>query len=62
MNKKILGLLAFVATGGGLLLSAMIKEQNLFSTEILVFIIFFFMISLFDHIYELVVGDDTDEG
>ncbi len=61
MRKRILGLVAFAAVGEGIILSAAFKERNFFSTEILVIIAFFFMISLFDHIYELIAGADRNE-
>lgn len=61
MGIKLFGLAAFIATGGGLIISTVIKEQNFFSTEILVIIAFFFIMSLFDHFNELMVGDDRDE-
>lgn len=57
MRKRILGIIAFVAVGEGLILSAAFKEKNFFSIEILVIIAFFFMISLLDHIYELIAGE-----
>ena len=57
MNKKLyenkrarlLGLLAFILTGGGLLIESALNERNLYKTEILIILGSFFVISLVDH-------------
>ena len=41
--------MAFIATGGGLILSTAINEDSLYKTEILMIIGVFFVISLIDH-------------
>lgn len=46
---KILALLAFMTTGGGLILSTAINERNFYKTEILIIFGCFFVISLVDH-------------
>lgn len=48
-TTKIFGLIAFIATGGGLILSTAINEESLYKTEILIIIGVFFGISLIDH-------------
>ena len=47
--RCFLGLIAFIATGGGLILSTAINEENIHKTEILIILGCFFAISLFDH-------------
>ena len=47
--RKVFGLMAFIATGGGLILSTAINEDSLYKTEILMIIGVFFVISLIDH-------------
>lgn len=52
-----MGLAAFIATGGGLIISTAINEENFHKTEILIIIGCFFAISLADHFKKLVLGD-----
>lgn len=47
--RRLLGLTAFIATGGGLILSTALNEKNLYKTEILIIFGCFFVISLVDH-------------
>lgn len=69
MNKKnfskrtsrLLGLAAFVATGGGLIISTAIHEENFYKTEILITIGCFYAMSLLDHYKKLISGDDLNE-
>lgn len=58
--RRILGLIAFIATGGGLIISTAIHEENFYKTEILIIIGCFFAISLVDHFKKLVSGDDKN--
>lgn len=53
-TRKLLGLTAFIATGGGLIISTAINEENLYKTEILIVVGFFFTISLIDHYRNLI--------
>ena len=51
-NEKwtcFLGLMAFIATGGGLIISTAANEENIYKTEVLVIFGCFFAISLIDH-------------
>lgn len=57
MNKKLfnknstilLGLIAFAATGGGVIVSTIINEYNFYKTEIIIIFGCLFAISLLDH-------------
>lgn len=57
-NAKILGLIAFIATGGGLIASTAINEDNFYKTEILIILGCFFVISLVNHYRKLKESDD----
>lgn len=57
-TKRLIGLLAFIATGGGLIISTAIHERDLYKTEILVIIGCFFAISLVDHFKKLKERED----
>lgn len=48
-SARLLGLIAFIATGGGLIISTAINERNLYKTEVLIIFGCFFAISLVDH-------------
>ncbi|QQK08049.1 hypothetical protein [Miniphocaeibacter halophilus] len=64
LNKKrtrLLGLFAFIATGGGLIVSTAINEKNIYKTEILIIFGCFFAISLVDHFKQLIEKDDENE-
>lgn len=52
-TRKLLGLTAFAATGGGLIISTAIHEESLYKTEILVIIGCFFAMSLIDQYKKL---------
>ena len=54
-----LGLIAFVATGGGLILSTAANEENIYKTEILIILGCFFTISLVDHFRKLKESGDS---
>lgn len=55
---SILGLVAFIATGGGLIISTAINEVNFHKTEILIIFGIFFAISLVDHFRKLKEQED----
>ncbi len=48
-STKMLGLIAFIATGGGLIGSTAIHEESFYKTEILIILGCFFIVSLADH-------------
>lgn len=52
-TKKLLGLIAFVATGSGLIVSTAVNEENFYKTEILIIFGCFLAISLSDHYKKL---------
>lgn len=58
---RILGLLAFIATGGGLIVSTVIKQENFYKTEILLIYGGLFAISLIDHFLKLIERDEDHE-
>lgn len=53
----LLGLIAFIATGGGLIISTAINEGNFYKTEILIILGCFFAISLVDHFKKIMKKD-----
>ena len=53
-----LGLVAFIATGGGLIISIAVNERNFYKTEILIIFGCFFAISLIDHYKKLREKDE----
>lgn len=55
---RILGLAAFIATGGGLIVSSAINRPNFYKTEILMLFGALFAVSLVDHFLQLIEGDD----
>ncbi|WP_100064981.1 hypothetical protein [Miniphocaeibacter massiliensis] len=61
MTTKVLGLVAFIATGGGLIISTVINEENFYKIEILIIFGCFFAISLVDHFKQTIEGNDKDE-
>ncbi len=60
-SGRLLGLMAFIATGGGLIISTAINEDNIYKTEILVIYGCFFTVSLIDHFKKLILKDDKNE-
>lgn len=60
-STNLLGLLAFIATGGGLIVSTAIHEENFYKTEVLIIFGCFFAISLVDHYKKLIERDGGDE-
>ena len=50
---RVLGLIAFIATGGGLIFSTAVNEVNFYKTEILIIFACFFAVSLIDHYRKL---------
>ena len=61
-TRRLLGLTAFVATGGGLILSTAIHEENLYKTEVLIIMVCFFAMSLIDQYRKLsIVVDDKND-
>lgn len=69
MNKKrlrknltrVLGLAAFIAIGGGLIVSTAMNQGNYYKTEILVIFGALFAVSLADHFMKLMKEDEEDE-
>lgn len=57
-SAKILGLIAFIATGGGLIISTAVNEKNFYKTEILIIFGCFFAISLADHFRKIIKKED----
>lgn len=60
-SKSRIGLLAFIATGGGLIVSTASHERNLYKIEILIIFGCFFAISLVDHFRKLKERDEKNE-
>lgn len=61
INKKsarLLGLVAFIATGGGLIISTAVNERNFYKTEIAIILGSFFALSLADHFKKLLKRQD----
>lgn len=58
MVMRVIGLLAFVATGGGLIVSTVINQGNYYKTEILMIFGALFAVSLIDHFLKLLERDD----
>lgn len=58
MVMRVIGLLAFVATGGGLIVSTVINQGNFYKTEILMIFGALFAVSLIDHFLKLLERDD----
>lgn len=54
MLRRLLGLLSFVATGLGLMVSNLDNNINILTAGFLLIIGWFFMISLLDHYKELI--------
>lgn len=59
--RRILGLLAFVGTGGGLIVSTAIHEGNYYKTEILVIFGALFAVSLVDQFIQTIREKDRHE-
>ena len=59
--RKLLGLIAFIATGGGLIIAAVFNDENLYKTEILVIYRYLFAISLTDHFKIVLERVDKNE-
>lgn len=57
-SRKLLGLIAFVATGGGLIISTAGNEENFYKTEILIIFGCFLAVSLVDHFKKLKNDDE----
>ena len=57
-SRRLLGLTAFIATGGGLIISTAINEKNFYKTEIAIIFGCFFAISLADHFKNLIKRED----
>ncbi len=56
--RRLLGLIAFIATGGGLIVSAIINDRSFYKTEVLIILGFLFAISLVDHFKKVIDRDD----
>ena len=57
MTKKLIGLVAFAATGSGLLFTVGLNEMSPLNTIILMTVGYFFTLSLVDHDKELKEGE-----
>lgn len=55
---RLFGLIAFIATGGGLLISAAVNDRNFYKTEILIILGCLFTVSLVDHFKKVIEKDD----
>lgn len=55
---RLLGLIAFIATGGGLIISTAVNEKNFYKTEILIILGCLFSISLVDHFKKVIERDE----
>ena len=55
---RLLGLIAFITTGGGLLLSTAISEKSFYKTEILIIFGCLFAVSLADHFKKVIERDE----
>ena len=53
MIRKTLGILVFIVTGVGLLVSTLIKDMSIFNIIVFVLIGIFFLMGLVEHFYEL---------
>lgn len=60
-STRLLGLTAFIVTGGGLIISTAFNEENFYKTEVLIIIGCFFAISLADHFKKLTERDDENK-
>lgn len=60
-SARLLGLIAFIGTGGGLIFSTAINEENFYKTEILIIIGCLFFVSLVDHYKQLIERDNKNE-
>ncbi|HLR20977.1 MAG TPA: hypothetical protein VK087_03130 [Tissierellaceae bacterium] len=58
--RKVLGLIAFIATGAGLKISTAINEESFYKTAIVIIIGCFFAVGLVDHFRKLILGDDSN--
>lgn len=59
--KSILGLFAFIATGGGLIVSTATNQGNFYKTEILFIFGALFAVSLVDQFTKLIKRDENDD-
>lgn len=55
---RLLGLIAFITTGGGLLISTAISEKSFYKTEILIIFGCLFAISLIDHFKNVIKKEE----
>lgn len=58
---RLLGLIAFITTGGGLLVTTAISEKSFYKTEILIIFGCLFAISLVDHFKKLIERDEKSK-
>lgn len=61
INVRLLGLIAFIATGVGLIISTVVNEQNFYKMGILLFFGCFFLVGLVDYFKKLTERDDKNE-
>ena len=57
-SARLFGLIAFIVTGGGLIIGTAINEENFYKTEILIIFGIFFAISLVDHYRKLIEKEE----
>ena len=53
MTRKLLGLISFIVTGMGLIVSTIIKDISLVNIAFLIIVVCFFTVSLLEHFNEL---------
>lgn len=58
---RLLGLIAFIATGGGLIISTALNAGSFYKIEILIIFGCFFAISLADYYKKLIERDDKND-
>lgn len=55
---RLLGLTAFIATGWGLIISTLIKEESIYKIGLLILFGFFFAVSVSDNFKKLLERED----
>ena len=58
---KLLGLIAFISTGGGLIISTIANGESFYKTEILIIFGCLFAISLIDHFKKVIEKEDKSK-
>lgn len=60
--RRLFGLIAFIVTGVGLLVSTAVKDRSFYKTEIIIIIGSLFVISIVDHFKKVIEKDDKTRG